>query len=511
MFPYIFPSILILTNFCSFIYQPTTELESAVDKLLKQAKMREEDLAQTEELKMNHLSVEEVAARRAEVRKLRELMFRAEAKAKRVAKIKSKTYRRMKKKEREKLAAKLGADEVDEDDEEVRMKREAERALERATLRHKNTGKWAKSMKGRGELDQDQRKEITEMLDRGERLRRRIQGKGSDDESEDESDEDGEGGIEGLKARAFEEMAELKQSEELPEAGKGKSVFDMKFMRDAAALEQIEVNKNVDDFIKELGEDGAEGEVVQDDSGAIIQRTGGRMTFRPGTLVSLPISYSRRVVLTKIGPQAPSRAALSDTSSVTLQSADLLPQANSETTSPIQTISHSLPPPVSSKTQSNPWLAHAEDGFSGAGLKRSEVVVGKDSKATEKSKNKLRKRKQQRDEEKEREKEDAVVEISLDNTMKGTSASASSSSKQMPVKLAGKGKTKDTTTALADDDSDVNSEVDEQEKALQKKGKGKRGGGNGVKAFEQRDLVALAFAGDNVVQVRCCLVSRCGY
>lgn len=241
---------------------------------------------------------------------------------------------------------------------------------------------------------------------------------------------------------------------------------------------------------------------------------GGRMTFRPGALVSLPFSYPRRVVLIKIGPQATSRVALSDTSSVTLQSADLLPQANSETTSPIQTISHSLPPPVassSSKTQSNPWLAHAEDGFSGAGLRRSEVVVGKDSKATEKSKNKLRKRKQQRDEEKEREKEDAVVEISLDNTMKGTSASASSSSKQMPVKLAGKGKTKVATTTLADDDSDVNSEVDEQEKALEKKGKGKRGGGNGVKAFEQRDLVALAFAGDNVVQVRCCLVSRYVY
>lgn len=514
MFPSTLRNTPILTKSCPSICQPTTELESAVDKLLKQAKMREEDLAQTEELKMNHLSVEEVAARRAEVRKLRELMFRAEAKAKRVAKIKSKTYRRMKKKGREKLAAKLGADEVDEDDEDVRMKREAERALERATLRHKNTGKWAKSMKGRGELDQDQRKEITEMLDRGEKLRRRIQGKGSDDESEDESDEDGEGGIEGLKARAFEEMAELKRSEGLSEAGKGKSVFDMKFMRDAATRELIEVDKDVDDFIKELGEDGAEGEVVQDESGAIIQRTGGRMTFRPGALVSLPVSDSSRMILMKIASQVPSRVALSDTSSVTLQSADLLPQANSATTSPIQTISHSLPPPVtssSSKTQSNPWLAHAEDGASGAGLKRSEVVVGKDSKATEKSKNKLRKRKQQRDEEKQREKEDAVVEISLDNTMKGTSASASSSSKLVPVKLAGKGKTKVTTAALTDDDSDVNSEVDEQEKALEKKDKGKRGGSNGVKAFEQRDLVALAFAGDNVVQVRYCLVSRSVY
>lgn len=262
--------------------------------------MREEDLAQTEELKMNHLSVEEVAARRAEVRKLRELMFRAEAKAKRVAKIKSKTYRRMKKKEREKLAAKLGADEVDEDDDEVRMKREAERALERATLRHKNTGKWAKAMKGRGELDEDQRKEITEMLDRGDKLRRRIQGQKDSDESEDESDEDDEGGIEELKARAFEEMSKLKGSEELPEAGKGKSVFDMKFMREAAAREQIEVDKDMDDFMQELGEDGAEGSIVQDDNGAIIQRTGGRMTFRPGVPVSLSLIFPRSILTKRL-------------------------------------------------------------------------------------------------------------------------------------------------------------------------------------------------------------------
>ena len=90
--------------------QPTTALESAVDTLLKSAKMREQDLAQTESLKMNHLSVEEVAERRAELAKMRDLMFRAEAKAKRVSKIKSKTYRRIRKKAKAKLASQLGMD-----------------------------------------------------------------------------------------------------------------------------------------------------------------------------------------------------------------------------------------------------------------------------------------------------------------------------------------------------------------------------------------------------------------
>lgn len=210
-----------------------------MDRLLKSAKMREQDIAQTEALKMNHLSVEEVAERRAELAKMRELMFRAEAKAKRVAKIKSKTYRRIKKKEKAKLAAKLG--ELDEeDDEETRLKREVERARERATLRHKNTGKWAKAMKARGELDQDQRREINEMLDRGEKLRRRIQGQDSDEsdngEDEDDSEHDGEAGIQRIKANAFDEIKQLNVADEdaaETTGKKGKSVFEMKFMKDA--------------------------------------------------------------------------------------------------------------------------------------------------------------------------------------------------------------------------------------------------------------------------------------
>ena len=151
--------------------------------------MREDEIAQTESLKMNHLSVEEVAARRAELAKMRDLMFRAEAKAKRIAKIKSKTFRRLKKKERERLAAQ-GGDDIDSDDEDAMLKHEAARAKERATLRHKNTGKWAKAMRARGELDEDQRRDINEMLDRGERLKRRIQGTGTDSEDGDDETDD---------------------------------------------------------------------------------------------------------------------------------------------------------------------------------------------------------------------------------------------------------------------------------------------------------------------------------
>ena len=258
--------------------------------------MREDEISQTESLKMNHLSVEEVAARRAELAKMRDLMFRAEAKAKRIAKIKSKTYRRIKKKERARLAEKLGEDSDDDlDDEGALLKREVERARERATLRHKNTGKWAKAMRARGELDDDQRRDINEMLDRGEKLRRKIQGQGdSDEESEDEEsdEEDGEEGLARIRAKAFDELAAL-DAEELsaPTGSKGKSIFEMKFMKDAMAREQRKANEMVDDFIREMGGGEVDEESVQQGAEqpqhVVVQRTGGRVVYRPGTAVGL--------------------------------------------------------------------------------------------------------------------------------------------------------------------------------------------------------------------------------
>ena len=244
--------------------------------------MREEDLHKAEELKMNHLSAEEVAARRAEIMRTRELMFRAEMKAKRVAKIKSKTYRRLKRRAKEKQRG----DKSDSEGPEAPLRKEVERAKERATLRHKVTGKWARAMRRRGEMDDDQRQDMTEMLERGEKLRRKIQGgKEGSDSDDDDSDDDNPAQ---LKARAFDELAELKRDDSVLARGKGKGVFDMKFMQDAAAREQKEVNKAVDDLMEQLqdsdapahGDDG-NPELPQDDPSVIIQRTGGRVSLRP--------------------------------------------------------------------------------------------------------------------------------------------------------------------------------------------------------------------------------------
>lgn len=196
--------------------------------------MLDSSIQKTESLKMNHLTLEEATARRAELRKMRDLMFRAEVKAKRLSKIKSKTYRRLKKKEKQKLLKKLGGDAVEEEedmDEEGRLKRDVERARERATLKHKNTGKWAKAMKARGELDEDQRQDVMEMLERGDMLRKKIRGDGGsdDDEQSDEDDVDDDK----IRADAFEEISQLHVGEQEVEPAGSKSVFHMKFMMDA--------------------------------------------------------------------------------------------------------------------------------------------------------------------------------------------------------------------------------------------------------------------------------------
>ena len=279
--------------------------------LLKSAKLRDEDILHTEEtlLQMNQVSVEEIAQRRGELRKMRELMFRAEVKARRIGKIKSKTYRKIKRKEKERLGEKINEDVSD--DEEGILKKQLDRARERATLKHKHTGKWARQMRNKEGLDENSRKDIEDMLARGEKLRRRIKGIGSDeseDDSEGQDDEDDDGldaeeGLEKIKQGAFDELRKLNEAEKVEgdENRKGKGVFEMKFMKDAMARQMQATNKFMDDFVKEMGgnagtglsddEEQGSGSQVLDSSGVLVQRTGGRVTYRPSETVRFHVAY----------------------------------------------------------------------------------------------------------------------------------------------------------------------------------------------------------------------------
>jgi U3 small nucleolar RNA-associated protein 14 len=149
----------------------------------------------------------------------------------------------------------------------------------------------------------------------------------------------------------------------------------------------------------------------------------------------------------------------------------------------------------------NPWLAHSSvlDGSSKLARKNNEVVVNKDSKSADKSKNKLKKEQRKREETRESARDDATLEISMENVLQldqvaeqPQAPTSHSQNKRTSVR-------KPTAAGNDDDEEDVNSEVDAQEQEALRKAKGK--GRAGPMAFQQRDLVARAFAGDNVVRV----------
>lgn len=217
-------------------------MESAVSALLRAASLHTDAAAAEAEntLATAIISEEDFTARRAQLRKSRELMFRADLKAKRVAKIKSKAYRRMKKREREKqqkMTVELGLEDDNGNNDEERLKAEALRAKERATLRHQTTGKWARAMRNKGEMDEADVEAVKVLQDRSELLRQKISG--ADESSE--SDSDGE-------ERDIEELEQLSKADLLEDAsGKAIGIMGMKFMRDAVARAERETAAMADE------------------------------------------------------------------------------------------------------------------------------------------------------------------------------------------------------------------------------------------------------------------------
>ncbi|KAH8552611.1 small-subunit processome [Umbelopsis sp. PMI_123] len=242
-------------------FQPETSMEKQIEQALAAAGMKDKEEEEFEALELNKLSVEEVQARRNELRMMRELMFRHEMKAKRIKKIKSKAYRKVARKEKLKELAKIKAQMAEDDPEaakEEQLEAETNRALERMSLRHKNTGKWAQQQLKRGNLDEGTREAINEQIRRGEQLRRKVQGMDSDEDFDDsDNDEDGPIAPEEQLAQIREELDE--------EEPAGKGIFAMKFMKNAAERQKKETEQLLQSTHDGLYLDG-------DDSGDEVQR-----------------------------------------------------------------------------------------------------------------------------------------------------------------------------------------------------------------------------------------------
>jgi U3 small nucleolar RNA-associated protein 14 len=256
-------------------FEPSAPLEKTIDAMLQESGLcSEKEITSFEDLALKRVSVDEVRARQAQLQVMRELMFRQQQKASRIAKIKSKRYRKIHKRERERtrLATEEGLE--GEDVEEEQMRKEAARAKERMTLRHKNTGEWAKKMLSRGQHDLGTRQAISEQIQRGDDLQQKILG------TEELTEDDDSDSVEEL-----EELEKLVQDPEkwgdaIVEVKDEKvrhGVLGMKFMRDAEDRQRQLNEEMVAELRAEM--DGDE-EALEHVSSATVNH--GRKKFVPG-------------------------------------------------------------------------------------------------------------------------------------------------------------------------------------------------------------------------------------
>lgn len=272
--------------------------------------MQTSDLQKAEKAALASLDPADIAARQAELRQQRDLMFRAERKAKRVAKIKSKAFRRIHRRAKGKdngpelsLEDMAELDRIDGGDRvtEEKARMEVTRARERATLKHSTKGgRWSKAVGGIEGLDEERNTAVREMVARGEELRKRIAGIESGDEGDefDESgseEDDAEADFDRIRGTAFDELASLDAKDAAAAASgpKLKGVLNMKFMKDAVARGERKVQGDVDDLRRRLDEmdEMGEREEGSDDDGpegvsAQVQGNLGRMVFGPSGTVS---------------------------------------------------------------------------------------------------------------------------------------------------------------------------------------------------------------------------------
>ena len=139
-------------------------LERQVEDLLREAgAMTARDIASGEQdamLTKGVTNTDDLRERQAKLLKMRSLMFQHEIKAKRLKKIKSKEYRRkLKKAEKRKIEKEFENGDADIDDiaeedpehiRELSLRAEKDRAVERISLKHSNSSKWAKRIIQRG-------------------------------------------------------------------------------------------------------------------------------------------------------------------------------------------------------------------------------------------------------------------------------------------------------------------------------------------------------------------------
>ncbi|GAX27924.1 U3 small nucleolar RNA-associated protein 14 [Fistulifera solaris] len=235
-------------------FVPTTDFEREMHEALKAAGQEDEAaLIRAEEqaidaLGENEITLEEYKQRRGQLAKMRALMFYEEQKRHHINKIKSKKYRRIRKKQRERQKEsemEAGIAENPELERELQEKEEMERMKERMTLAHKNTSKWAKHILKRGKnVDLDTRKALSAQLRRGDDLLKKMKTSRNGDDSDDSDDD--------LVATAKKVLEDTESNDADGEEQKG--LFKLAFMQRGLQRERERARQEARELLMELEE-----------------------------------------------------------------------------------------------------------------------------------------------------------------------------------------------------------------------------------------------------------------
>ncbi|KAL2433675.1 hypothetical protein ABEF95_008555 [Exophiala dermatitidis] len=285
--------------------EPMTSLESTIQSIMiesgmlsKETRSLEQQEQVYEQLQEKKIPLEEVQARRAELRRARELMFREEIRAKRIKKIKSKAYRRVHRKERERadvdnrtLLAAQGL--IDSDEERERNDRR--RAEERMGARHRES-KWVKSVKitGRAAWDEDARHGVTDLARRDEELRRRIEGKaaaGSDESNSESDDSDQFSGTDDEREWLKNKINDIDRDE--PESTETR-LNSMAFMKKAEAARKAANDEELRSLQRSLREENGEinGDSESDDEVPVGRQKFGGQGAKEQSTMPAPVQKS---------------------------------------------------------------------------------------------------------------------------------------------------------------------------------------------------------------------------
>ncbi|KAK1902741.1 U3 small nucleolar RNA-associated protein 14 like B [Dissostichus eleginoides] len=174
-------------------WKAQTPLEQEIFALLSANKQPINDpiLTPAEEASMRAMSLEEAKIRRAELQKARALQSYYEAKTRRERKIKSKKYHKVQNKAKRKEFLKKFEEMVKTDPAaalEELSKIELARMQERMSLKHQNSGKWAKSKVIMAKYDEGARKAMQQQLEVNKELTQKLVTSLNKEEEEEEEE-----------------------------------------------------------------------------------------------------------------------------------------------------------------------------------------------------------------------------------------------------------------------------------------------------------------------------------